>query len=111
LEKLYYTIIGGDKMKDWVNDFLRQTRRESAIKGFLKVRPKVICATTLTMSIQTGEGLYCEPRDANGPYTKVEVGYPSRKPPRSWAKYLDGDNFRNDWQGVYAYIPVELVNK
>lgn len=57
-----------------------------------------------SMSIQVGKSLYCTPRNDEGPYTEVEVGYPDPKP-QNWDKWDDGGS------GVYAYVPIEKVRE
>ena len=41
------------------------------------------------LSLATGTSLYCTPRDAKGPYTHVEVGFPSGNIPDSWQPYAE----------------------
>lgn len=68
-------------------------------------RHHIVCNDGTTLSVQVGESLYCTPRDNEGPWTQVEVGFPSVNPPESWAEYADG-SFPCD---VYGYVPVSLV--
>ncbi len=55
------------------------------------------------MSVATGDGIYCTPKDAEGPYTHVEVGFPTGKIPASWMSYDDGSG------DIFGYLPVELL--
>lgn len=67
---------------------------------------RIVCKDGTTLSVQTGDGLYCEPRNNVGPYTQVEVGFPSVTPPDSWTEYSETeDNTSN----IFGYIPVSLV--
>ena len=74
--------------------------------------PHIICADGEKLSVQASHNHYCSPRNDFGPYTKVEVGYPSVAPPETWARYFDGDWSPEAACGsVYGYIPVELVRE
>src|SRR5690554_4453180 len=80
----------------------------------------VVCRDGFEMSVIAGAGTYCTPRprwpvadpvpaDYPGPYTHVEVGYPSQRPEPwdKWAEYADDPEQPTDtW---YAYVPVEMV--
>ena len=72
-----------------------------------RVAPKIHCVDGAIVSVQASEWHYCTPRNNHGPYTHVEVGYPSTNPPDLWAVYADGE-FPSD---VYGYVPVELVEQ
>ena len=68
------------------------------------------CSDGTSLSVQASEAHYCTPRNNYGPYTHVEVGFPTAAPPDSWSEYFDGDWETDDHtQSVYGYIPVELV--
>ena len=41
--------------------------------------PRLICANGFTLSIQASKYSYCTPRSNSGPYSEVEVGFPSKK--------------------------------
>jgi len=66
------------------------------------------------LSLATGTSLYCTPRDKSGPYTHVEVGFPTGNIPESWKEYADwydsGDN-TGTWRDsdIYGFMPVELL--
>ena len=69
--------------------------------------PRFFCKDGTYLSVQASNTHYSMPRDNEGPYTHVEVGFPSIDPPESWAEYADGE-YPND---VYGYVPLELVNE
>lgn len=83
----------------------------------------VHCADGLTVSVIAGEGTYCTPRpdrygvlgdapgDYPGPYTAVEVGFPSQQPEpwEKWREYCEDSD--KPTETVYAYVPVELVRR
>jgi len=73
-------VIRGNHEFKTVSDY---TLRETA--------PRVTCADGTTLSVQSGEYLYSTPRNNRGPYSHVEVGFPSVRPPDSWGKYFDGE--------------------
>jgi hypothetical protein len=66
------------------------------------------CIDGTELSVQASSTHYCAPRTDTGPYTHVEVGYPSATPPRAWAGYADGEYPDVD---VYGYVPVDLVRE
>ena len=39
--------------------------------------PEIVCKDGTTLSVQASEFHYCTPRDNKGPYTHVEIGFPS----------------------------------
>lgn len=91
---------------------------------------RIECKDGFSMSVIAGPGTYCHPRPAllpefppgrgvgyevpysySGPYTHVEVGFPSSRPSpwRTWKKFCeDGDNPTGT---VYGYVPIEIVKR
>ena len=70
---------------------------------------RVECADGFSMSVQAGTANYSTPRSALGPYTEVEVGFPSRAD-YLLEPYFDGDsNMEDPTMGVYAWVPVQVV--
>lgn len=65
----------------------------------------ITCRDGTSISVQASYFHRCTPRNNRGPWTHVEVGYPSATPPDSWKDYQEGDD------GIYNYIPVELVRE
>lgn len=80
------------------------------------------CADGFKLSVIAHPGAYCSPRpallagmhgeapyDYPGPYTHVEVGYPSARPEpwSEWEVYCEDPKKPTDT--VYGYVPVELV--
>lgn len=55
-----------------------------------------------TVSIQANRGAYCFPRDDVGPYTSVEVGFPSVEP-SWWSNLSDGE--------IAGWVPVSVVRE
>jgi hypothetical protein len=80
---------------------------------FKPIAKKHECKDGATLSIQASKYHYCTPRDNEGPYSTIEVGFIIDKdgeqitPPESWKVHADGE-FPSD---VYGYVPVELVQE
>ena len=90
---------------------------------------RITCADGFSLSVIAGPGAYCTPRpkmmpglpafelsgeidDAyySGPYTHVEVGFPSAKPKpwkKAWRHYSECPD--EPTGTVYSLVPVELV--
>lgn len=79
------------------------------IKGFeyKELAHRIICQDGTEVSVQASRTHYCTPRLNQGPYSTVEVGYPTQDPPIEWAKYADGE-YPSD---VYGYVPIDLVRQ
>lgn len=69
--------------------------------------PKLHCADGTTLSVQTGEHMYCYPRSNTGPWTHVEFGYPSVVPGPLIMEYCEDRD--NPTRTVYGYVPIEYV--
>lgn len=95
---------------------------------------KIECADGFSASVIAGGGTYCTPRpalctcallvgysvpviatwpgfaqhDFPGPYTKVELGFPSARPEpwSEWKLYADDEE---GWSTVYGQVPVDMV--
>jgi hypothetical protein len=67
---------------------------------------RVECADGFSMSVQANEGAYCSPRDDQGPYTAVEVGFPS-----SYDYYLHeyAETPEKPTETVYGWVPADTV--
>ena len=92
-----------------VNEYLEATRDERNAKGykFLTVRPAIICGDGLRLSVQGSNTHYSEPREIYGPYSAVEIGFPSDVIPEimEWA-----ETPATPTQTVYGWVPVEVVD-
>lgn len=95
---------------------------EGTKAGLREDNNKIRCADGFTLSVIAGGGTYCTPRpdwpfdggvDKNyrGPYTHVEVGFPSEKPEPwdEWKNLADDSGDFDPTDTVYGYVPVELV--
>lgn len=74
-----------------------------------KPRPRIVCNDGFSLSVQANEYMYCLPRDNEGPYTHVEVGFPSEIPHpwEEWERYAETEQYPTE--SVYGYVPVDLV--
>lgn len=68
--------------------------------------PRIHCMDGTTLSVQASEFTYCSPRLNYGPWSQVEVGFPSKHLPLL-DPYQDGDGDPTD--SVYGYVPIEIV--
>lgn len=63
--------------------------------------PAIVCADGFTLSVQASRLHYSKPATDLGPYTHVEVAYPSGPAPEL-------ETYRNG--GIYGFVPVALVD-
>jgi hypothetical protein len=68
--------------------------------------PPLECKDGFSVSMQASEWLYCSPRDSVGPWTAVELGFPSWEEPllMPWCE----DKMRPT-QTVYGWVPLDVV--
>ncbi len=79
--------------------------REPDEFGFMPRVPRVQCKDGFSMSIQAGESLYSDPQLNVGPYSEVEVGFPSEIE-KALQVYSDNPETNNT---VYPFVPIKLV--
>lgn len=86
---------------------------------YRSTRPNSItCKDGFRLSVIAGNGTYCDPRpdwfngvpaDYAGPYTHVEVGFPSERP-EPWADWVEWCESPDNPTGtVYGQVPVDAV--
>jgi hypothetical protein len=75
--------------------------------GTDRVEPRVECNDGVSLSVQASRNHYCSPRSDNGPWTTVEVGYPSVDPGEAWREFQEDED--NPTETVYGNVPIELV--
>jgi hypothetical protein len=73
--------------------------------------PPLVCRDGLKLSIQASSYHYCEPKNHEGPWISMELGFPSRSVPelRQWRQDL-GDDFP-DGECVFGWVPVDMLLK
>jgi hypothetical protein len=94
--------------------------------GERPVDNRITCVDGFSLSVIAGAGYYCTPRpsllaglpdglasnapsDFPGPYTAVEVGFPSERP-EPWAEWSQrAEDEASPTETVYGYVPVEMV--
>ena len=80
----------------------------ASLKQLLTIpRPRILCKDGASISVQANSNCYCSPRNDTGPYTHVEVGYPSHPFPEAVTYKEDFD--ADDCDTIFAYVPIELV--
>ena len=89
-----------------LNDYIEKT---SNLLHGMKMTPKIHCKSGLSLSVQAGDGRYSSPRDNEGPYDEVEVGYPSEEVSELMPYIENPDD--DPLESIYAYVPVEVVEK
>jgi hypothetical protein len=94
--------------------------------GERPVDNRIQCVDGFNLSVIAGRGYYCTPRpallsglpdglassapsDYRGPYTAVEVGYPSERPEPwdEWSQRCEDEE--RPTSTVYGYVPVDMV--
>ena len=72
-----------------------------------KKNQRVVCSDGFAMSVQADEFTYCSPRNNAGPYTAVEIGFPSEYEELiiDWA-----EDKASPTQTVYGYVPSHIVS-
>ena len=84
-----------------LNDYLKEKTKD----GFA---PRIECADGFVMSVQASHFHYCTPREDEGPYSEVKVGFPSAQDP-DLQPYAETPE--NPTGTVYGYVPIEIVEK
>ena len=77
--------------------------------SFKNQAKRINCLDGESLSVQASSGHYCSPRDDVGPYTEVEVGYPTCSPPKSMMEFAE--NAENPTATIYAWVPVPVVRE
>lgn len=90
-----------------LDKFFKEYRSEYLGKYRL-LFPRIECADGMSLSVQANEYAYCMPRLNFGPYTHVEVGFPSEIIPELLPYAEDASDPKAT---VYAMVPVELVEE
>ena len=72
-----------------------------------KKNERIVCADGFNMSVQADEFVYCSPRNNDGPYTAVEIGFPSHREDLI-LEFAEDKN--TPTQTVYGWVPVHIVS-
>lgn len=67
---------------------------------------RIECEDGFSLSVQATHGAYCSPRTNIGPWSEVEVGFPSATPTEimSYAETPETPT-----KTVYGYVPIRMV--
>ena len=69
---------------------------------------RIHCVDGFNLSVQASRGAYCSPRENVGPWSMVEVGFPSAEP----ELIMEYAEQSEDPTGtVYGYVPIGLVEE
>jgi hypothetical protein len=68
--------------------------------------PRIVCADGFSVSVQARSFVYCSPRNDEGPWTQVELGFPSEYEHliMEWAETPSDPT-----ETVYGWVPTEVV--
>jgi hypothetical protein len=74
----------------------------------IETRQRLECNDGFTVSVQASEVHYCTPRDNAGPWTHVELGYPSAAC-RTLLPFAE--DRKCPTETIYAQVPVEVLER
>lgn len=77
-------------------------------RGGLRNRSRITCVDGFSLSVQASETHCCTPRDNYGPYSMVEVGFPSKRVKGFMQFAINADE---PLDTIYAWVPIEIVEK
>ena len=66
----------------------------------------LVCRDGFKVSIEASEGNYCEPKNNEGPYSSVELGFPSAMEPLIMRYAEDPENPTGT---VYGWVPSVVI--
>jgi hypothetical protein len=87
-------------------------------KDYKPNNPRIYFNNGGSVSVQASHTHYCEPRNDEGPYSEMELGFPSQgtEIPQSLLNYEEtsqggkGEGF-NPYETVYGYVPVDVIKE
>lgn len=68
--------------------------------------PVLVCSDGFQMSVQASRTHYCAPRDNQGPWCAVEIGFPSARDEKLMPFAEDPEK---PTETVYSYVPIDVV--
>jgi hypothetical protein len=83
-------------------------------KDYKPNNPRIYFNNGGSVSVQASHTHYCEPRNDQGPYSEMEVGFPSEGTivPDEIMQHLDGNMDAEDFdkhKSVYGYVPISII--
>ena len=88
-----------------------ESRRKDSYSTFgehLTAVPRIECADGFSMSVQASAFHYCTPRESEGPWCRVEVGFPTARE-EALMQWMEDWGDTDPVEAVYAYVPIEVV--
>ena len=72
--------------------------------------PRIVCRDGFSVSVQAHSGSYCIPRQAQGPHTHYECGFPSSVPNTDkFKEYAEND--MDHTETVYGFVPRDVIEQ
>ena len=89
-----------------LNRIVRRVVQEQFNEPMKKMYKRLHFNNGGSVSVQASDTHYCEPRDNKGPYSKVEVGYPTKgtKLPQILMSFQETPD-----EMVFPYVPANVV--
>ena len=93
------------------NEYIKKTYSTSNLRDYCAfLRSRIHCNDGFSISIQASACHYCEPRRTfKGPYTEVQLGYPSCSE-ELLIPYMEDDSCEPEYT-IYPYVPIEVVDE
>lgn len=74
-----------------------------------RLRPRIVCSDGFIISVQASYFHYCTPRNNSGPYSHVELGFPSDFDEILFEYSEDASELSDMTQTVFPYTPLEVL--
>jgi hypothetical protein len=91
-----------------INKEGERTSSKEKVNKMIKFYEKIVCADGFSMSVQASDTHYSLPRNDSGPYTSVEVGYPSSED-SILLQYAENPD--RPTETIYSWVPIETVQQ
>lgn len=86
----------------------RQKGSYSTFGEHLDHVPHIVCASGLKLSVQASAFHYCIPRESEGPWAAVEIGFPTERI-EALMQWMEDWGGTDPTEAVYGFVPVEVV--
>jgi hypothetical protein len=95
-----------------INEYL--TKFNSLSPFTVAFAPRLICKDGFSMFVNANQRAYCQPQSDVGPWTSVEISFPS-SPVDSILPFVEtfdyGDDETDQTQTIYGNVPIEIVDQ
>jgi len=95
-----------------ITEFLNKTKPTikppnsiTTIKYIIRPRPTIKCVDGFHVSIQANEFTFCIPSNNDGPWSHIELSFPSEQLPKLFNKFIITNN-----KYIYTQVPICLVD-